>query len=99
MRPHAILLAAFLALSAGCLDDGSDPQPVDTPPAMQPMNAPLPAEIHATKCVTESLDPLNLAMHPVCTTPTAQCFEYPYTIEGNATVAMSADLTWDLPAN
>ena len=100
MRSHALLLAALLAFSSGCLSGEDDaPAPAGDQPAAQPMNATLPAEIHATETVTGSLDPLNLATQEVCTAPSAQCFTYPFTIEGNGSVEATAHLAWDLPAN
>ncbi|MEA3190558.1 MAG: hypothetical protein QOD77_1140 [Thermoplasmata archaeon] len=58
----------------------------------------LPEAIHEQGTFTVSFDPLNLQGGGICNTPTAECFEYPFEVEG-APVDFDATLAWGLSAN
>ena len=94
-RTLALLLTLALA---GCVntptdtsDDANQTQP--TSPGMTA----LPAPIEASEQVTGSADPLNFAQMPPCSSPTAQCFPYPFDLNGTATI--TASLAWTVPAS
>lgn len=66
------------------------------PRVPQPLGAP-PAPIHETGDTTAAFDPLNLAGERPCSSPSADCSEYPFT--ANRTVQVHATLTWGTPSN
>ena len=100
MRLAFLLLAStLLATMPGCLEDDDVPEPTDDAPPMVAENATLPADIMASETVMGSADPMNFVTGGVCESPTAQCFEYPFTIEGNQSVNVDGTLTWGLEAN
>lgn len=58
--------------------------------------AELPDPINASETVTGSADPLGPAQEP-CSSPSADCDEYPFTLETTAT--LDAQLTWTQQAS
>lgn len=98
MRLLLASLAAILLL-AGCLTPDATPDETNTTAPTTPgLSAALPAPIEDSKEVSGSGDPLNLVPGtPPCSSPSAQCFPYPF--ELNATATITADLSWTAPAS
>ena len=70
--------------------------PIDfgTPPVTV---GPLPPPMHQTGATTASADPLNLAMMPPCSSPSAQCVLIPFNLTQPAT--FNGTLSWGTPTN
>src|SRR5688572_27595960 len=101
MRLHALLLAALLGLSAGCLDDDGRPSAEEaTPEAAEPL-PPLPANFTQEVDVTGGVDVYNFAPGtPVggggpCSTDVSSCSRFPFTLNRTANVSVSLDWTMD----
>lgn len=92
------LLLAFVLTLAGCMGPGGD-APGDANDTTQPDGemASLPPPIEVTQDVSGSADPGSSIAGPPCSTPSAQCFRYPFAL--NASALVSASLTWSVPAN
>ena len=101
MRSHAILLAALLAFSSGCLSgEGNDPAPSDAP-ASPATNATVPAPLHFEGDVAVGVDPFNLVDGTPCSTDASTCFKHDFTVEEgtNVSVSLEATLAWTIEAN
>lgn len=94
----ALLLALAVPL-AGCLNAPDDTETAATDEVITDaaIDVPVPEPIEDTQTVIGSLDPLNFAGQPVCSTPNAACERYPFTLEN--TTKMMAELTWGISAS
>ena len=94
---YLIAIVALAALS-GCLDqdllaEGASPIEAETLRI-------LPENFNATGSFSGSADPLNIAGAGVCTSPSAECYNFDFTVaSGNFTVDMVAALTWGNAVN
>lgn len=94
----AVLLTLALPL-AGCVSAPEDTEAAATDDTMTDMTVDhvLPEPIEASETVAGSADPLNFAGMPVCATPSAQCFRYPFTLTNST--GLAAELSWEIPAS
>src|SRR5690349_8449178 len=89
VRMRGALLFACFGLLAGCV--ASPDHPTDTSATSTTTVAPLPSPVHQEGDVVASADPLN-NVQPSCSSPTAQCVEFPFNLTHGATI--DASLTW-----
>ncbi|HUR70177.1 MAG TPA: hypothetical protein VM370_13115 [Candidatus Thermoplasmatota archaeon] len=95
LRPLALLLA--LALAGCSTPDAGDPPATNGTAPTPGVAATLPPPIEDSKQVSGSADPASFVPGQApCSTPSSQCFPYPFTLNGTAT--LDASVSWTVPA-